>query len=80
MMATETYRPFRTVGHLGMEIRRIRHAADLTQAELAQRAGVSRRWVSLVENGHPKAEVGHLMRVARALGLSVRFENPPTRQ
>ena len=80
MMATEIYRPFRTVGHLGMELRRLRQAAKLTQAELAHRAGVSRRWISLVENGHSKAEVGHLMKVARALRLSVRFEPAPPRQ
>ena len=71
---SEVYRPFRTVGHLGLELRRLRQEAGLTQAELAERAGVSRRWISQVERGHERAEAGNLMRVVRALGLAVRFE------
>lgn len=73
-MATEFYRPFRTTGHLGMELRRLRQEAALTQAELAQRADVSRRWLSQVERGHPGGEITNLMKVTRALGLSLRFE------
>ena len=75
-MPAQFYRPFRTVGHLGMEIRRLRQDADLTQADLAQLAGVSRRWLSQVERGHPGGEIANLMKVARALGLSLRFEPP----
>ena len=71
---SEVYRPFRTVGHLGLELRRLRQEAGLTQAELAERAGVSRRWISQVERGHERAEAGNLMRVVRALGLSLRLE------
>ena len=73
-MSTEFYRPFRTVGHLGMELRRLRHAAGLSQADLAQRAEVSRRWLSQAERGHPGGEIANLMKVVRALGLSLRFE------
>lgn len=40
-----------------------------TQAELATRAGVSRRWVSLFESGHEKAEVGRVLAVLDALGV-----------
>ena len=76
-MAAPFYRPFRTVGHLGMEIRRLRQSAGLTQAELAQRAGVSRRWLSHVERGHPHGELAHLFAVLRALGLALRFEAAP---
>lgn len=73
-MSTEFYRPFRTTGHLGMELRRLRQEAGLTQAELAQRAEVSRRWLSQAERGHPGGEIANLMKVTRALGLSLRFE------
>lgn len=73
-MATEFYRPFRTVGHLGLELRRLRHAAGLSQADLAQRADVSRRWLSQIERGHPGGEIANLMKVVRALDLSLRFE------
>lgn len=73
-MAPDFYRPVHTVGQLGMEIRRLRLAAGLTQAELAERAGVSRRWLGRLERGHARAETGNLMRVVRALGLAVRLE------
>ena len=76
-MGSDFYRPVLTVGQLGMEIRRLRLAAELTQAELAERAGVSRRWLGQLERGHLRAETDKLMRVVRALGLAVRFE--PTR-
>ncbi|WP_420620307.1 helix-turn-helix domain-containing protein [Candidatus Poriferisocius sp.] len=75
-------RPFNTVGALGAELRRHRAAAGLTQQQLADRSGVSRRWIGLCEKGHPGAELGNLMRVARALGLALRFDQQPaaTRQ
>ena len=73
-MAAQFYRPFRTVGHLGMELRRLRHDAGLTQGSLAERAGVSRRWLSQVERGHPAGEIANLMKVIRALGLALRCE------
>lgn len=73
-MDPDFYRPVHTVGQLGMEIRRLRLAAGLTQAELAERAGVSRRWLGRLERGHTGAETGNLMRVVRALGLAVWLE------
>ena len=73
-MGSNFYRPVSTMGQLGMEVRRLRLAAGLTQAGLAQRAGVSRRWLGQLERGHPRAEADKLMRVIRALGLSVRLE------
>ncbi len=73
-MGSNFYRPVSTMGQLGMEMRRLRLAAGLTQAGLAQSAGVSRRWLGQLERGHPRAEADKLMRVVRALGLSVRLE------
>lgn len=73
-MSSEFYRPVLTVGQLGMEMRRLRLAAGLTQAELADRAGVSRRWLGQLERGHLRAEADKVMRVVRALGLAVRLE------
>lgn len=73
------YRPLRTVGDLADEIRRLRHEAGLTQAQLAERAGVSRRWVNQIERGHLRGEIDKLMRVARALGLVLRFGEGPQR-
>ncbi len=47
--------------------------ADLaiTQAELARRAGVSRKWVSEFEAGKPNAELIFILRVFEALELSL---------
>ena len=76
-MSPNFYRPVSTMGQLGMEMRRLRLAAGMTQAGLARRAGVSRRWLGHLERGHPRAEADKLMRVIRALGLSLRLEPAP---
>ena len=76
-MSSDYFRPVTTVGQLGMEMRRVRLAAGLTQAVLAQRAGVSRRWLGQMERGHLRAETDKLMRVVRALGLSLQLGPAP---
>ena len=73
-MEADYFRPVVTVGQLGQEMRRLRLDAGLTQASLAQLAGVSRRWLGQLERGHQRAEADKLMQVVRALGLAVRFE------
>ena len=73
-MEADYFRPVVTVGQLGQEMRRLRLDAGLTQAGLAQLAGVSRRWLGQLERGHQRAEADKLMHVVRALGLAVRFE------
>jgi len=42
----------------------------LSQAELARRAGVSRKWISEFERGHLSAEIGLVLRVLDVLGLA----------
>ncbi len=54
-----------TVGH---RLERHRIAADLTQAALAERAGVSKRTLERIEAGRG-SELASLLRVLRALGL-----------
>jgi HTH-type transcriptional regulator / antitoxin HipB len=41
----------------------------LSQAELARRAGVSRKWISEFEAGKPAAEFGLVLRVLDELGI-----------
>jgi transcriptional regulator with XRE-family HTH domain len=53
---------------LGARLERRRIDANLTQAELAERAGISKRTVERLENGAGSAAVG-LIRVLRALQL-----------
>ncbi|MFF5080569.1 helix-turn-helix domain-containing protein [Actinoplanes sp. NPDC000266] len=54
---------------LGRYVRGSRKAAGLNQMALAERAGVSRRWLSDLEAGKPTVEVGLVFRVIAALGL-----------
>ncbi len=56
---------------LGRRLRRLREEAGLTQAELAQRAGVGRVTVARIENGRMYARTETLRRLARALGISL---------
>src|SRR5262245_62784274 len=52
-------------------LRGVRETNGLTQAELAERAGVSRQLVSAVEAGRNTPSVEGALRIARALGTSV---------
>lgn len=59
----------RSVRDLAAAVRGRRNDLELSQAELAARASVSRKWVYEFEAGKPKAELGALLRVLDALGL-----------
>lgn len=61
----------RQLVQLGAALRRARLDAGLTQYQLAQLAGISRQLVSRVEAGNPHGEVGGVVEVADALGLSL---------
>lgn len=66
-------RPFiNTVERLASVTRSARAEAGLTQAELAKRAGVGRKFIVDIEAGHPRAEVGKVMLVLKALDLQPR--------
>ena len=53
----------------GLAVRGRRLALNLTQAQLAHLAGVSRKWVNEFEAGKPSAELELVVRVLTALGL-----------
>jgi HTH-type transcriptional regulator / antitoxin HipB len=59
----------RSVHDLAAAVRGRRNDLGLSQAELAARASVSRKWVYEFEGGKPKAEIGALLSVLDALGL-----------
>lgn len=75
-MERQVFRHVQTVGQFGFEVRRLRKAASLSQAQLAEQAGVSRRWLGRLERGHTGAELDNIMRLVRALGLALRFTDP----
>jgi HTH-type transcriptional regulator / antitoxin HipB len=59
----------RTPADLGAVIRDRRKRLKLDQSALAKRIGASRQWVIEVEHGHPRAELGLVLRALDALGI-----------
>lgn len=66
-----------TAAELGRALRARRISQGLTQQELAERAHVSRPWLVRLEGGHPSAELGLVIAVARALGLMLELADEP---
>jgi HTH-type transcriptional regulator / antitoxin HipB len=60
-----------SIRDLGAAVRGRRTDLGLTQADLAVRAGVSRKWVYEFEAGKPAAELQLILRVMDALGLAL---------
>ncbi|HWA17793.1 MAG TPA: helix-turn-helix transcriptional regulator [Devosia sp.] len=63
-----TDRPIHNAADLGTFIAERRKRRGLTQQDLADFAGVGRRFLSEIENGKPTAEIGKILRVLIALG------------
>ena len=59
----------RTAADLGAVIRDRRKKLKLDQAAFAKRIGVSRQWIIEVERGHPRAELGLVLRAIDALNI-----------
>lgn len=54
---------------MARNLRRVRHEKDLTQEELAHRAGLSMRYVGAIERGDVSASVTVLGQIADALEI-----------
>lgn len=63
--------PIDSCKNLGDLVRTARTAKDLSQQELADMAGVGRRFVSELENGKETLEIGRVLKVCRALGVDL---------
>jgi HTH-type transcriptional regulator/antitoxin HipB len=61
----------RTPADLGAVIRDRRKQLKHNQATLADEIGVSRQWLIELEHGHPRAELGLVLRVLDALGINL---------
>ncbi len=61
---------------LGAAIRRSRKAQGLTQAQLAGLCNTGLRFISDLENGKPRCQLGLALKVAKTLGLKIRLEDP----
>ena len=64
----------RTPLDLGLVIRDRRRKLELSQTELARKAGVGRQWVVAIEHGKSRAELGLVLRTLSALGLSLTID------
>lgn len=56
--------------HVSHNVRRLRHAADLSQTGLAERSGVSRRMLVAIEAGENNVSLTTLDRIAEALNVA----------
>jgi transcriptional regulator with XRE-family HTH domain len=54
---------------MAVNLRRIRHDKNMTQEELADRAGLSARYIGAIERADKSASVTVLGRIAEALGV-----------
>lgn len=61
----------RSIAGLAGAVRGRRRDLSLSQAELAARAGVSRKWIYQFEAGKPTAELRLILRVLDALDLAL---------
>jgi transcriptional regulator with XRE-family HTH domain len=59
---------------LGGRLAQVRLERNLTQAQLAEQAGVSKRTVERLESGGVATQLSGFIRVCRVLGLVERFE------
>jgi y4mF family transcriptional regulator len=59
----------RTPDEFGAVIRDRRKQLKLNQAAFAERIGVSRQWIIELEHGHPRAELGLVLRALDALNI-----------
>lgn len=54
---------------VAVNLRRLRHAKHMTQEELAEKAGLSARYIGGIERANASATVSVLGRIAEALGV-----------
>lgn len=60
-----------TQNHLGHRLRAVRLAHGYTLQQVAERSGLSRSFVSMLENGHTNISAVRLQKLAGVFGLSV---------
>lgn len=58
-------------GRLGDAVHRLREAAGLSEAALAERVGVGEEEIAAAEEGDPSVTVAFVAQLARALGVPV---------
>lgn len=71
-----TASPFRvyTPSSLGAAIRHYRKEAGLSQAALAELAGINRTYLSALEQGHETEQAKRILRILKQLGVRMTLE------
>jgi transcriptional regulator with XRE-family HTH domain len=74
--ATGREAPFRvyTPASLGAAVRHYRQQAGLTQAELAEHAGLNRTYLSALEHGRETEQLKRIFRLLRQLGVRMTLD------
>ncbi|MFE7514407.1 helix-turn-helix domain-containing protein [Streptomyces sp. NPDC057540] len=57
--------------HVGERLRTTREGAGLTQQQLAERAGLEKQAISVIENAHVSPRLDTLWRIARAMDTTI---------
>lgn len=72
----EDEKPFRiyTPASLGAAIRHYRRQAGLSQAELAERTGLHRSYLSALEQGRETEQLRRILRVLKQLGVRMSLD------
>ncbi|MFH1749695.1 MAG: helix-turn-helix transcriptional regulator [bacterium] len=60
-----------TLEKFGEKVREERHKQRLSQEELADRAGVHRTYIGMIERAEKNITLENISKVAKALGLSI---------
>lgn len=63
----------KSVLEIGQYIRAIRKSHGMTQDELCGISGVSRRFISELENGKTTAEIGKILHVLKCIGCDIKL-------
>ncbi len=71
---SQPYRIYTPDG-LGQAIRYFRAREGLTQAELAERSGLNRTYLSALESGKETEQLRRILHVLRQLGVRMTLEN-----
>ena len=55
----------------GARVRKLRNVLGLSQEKLAERAGVHRTYIGMIERGEKNITLSNIEKIASALGVSV---------
>jgi len=78
--AAKSEAPSEVQREFGQRLKEARIAADLTLAELAERTGTQRSYISEIEHGHRNATIETMSKLAAAIGLELNILLSPARK